>query len=226
MSEIAVEEVKAWLSVSEPKPATVWDPEVRAFLLRDAGGKLLKLYDGRVSNMVEEASGRLCGVPGGFIDILKVFRAYEDPVSKKSFLLAKFLLRRGLLKVIDLENMEVPVDNHVTRVAVRLGIVEPLGENPFASQREVSWEEDVIIRLQVRRAFKLVSKLSNMDPGLLDDLLWSLGRKICLRPRPLCDEGVEVLGIRKCPFRSVCAAYEREERRTWLEHNYTNTWYY
>ncbi|OYT56351.1 MAG: hypothetical protein B6U76_04010, partial [Desulfurococcales archaeon ex4484_217_2] len=58
------------------------------------------------------------------IDRLKTFRAYEDPVEKKSFLLVKFLERRGIFKPIDKENLHVPVDNHLVRIAFRLGIVK------------------------------------------------------------------------------------------------------
>jgi len=225
MSNIDVESLKAWLNYGQ---ATIWDPEVRAYLLRDCAIKLLKLYEGSVSRIIEMSRGRLRGTTEeGLLDRLRVFRAYEDPVEKKSFLLVKFLMRRGIFTPIDLENLQVAVDNHLVRVAVRIGIVS-------LEEYEIPWfmnsadyEADIIVRMHVRKAYKLVAELSHIDPTLLDDLMWTLGRNYCLYGTPLCDnKQIQVLSTSGCPFRGICRAYHEKDLRRLNEHKYVHTWYY
>lgn len=201
--------------------AMVPDPDVRTFLLRDIGLKLKRLYNGRASSIIENSNGRLKGGPGspGFIDLLKVFRAYEDPVEKKAFLLAKFLEARGLLQISDPEDKEVPVDNHLTRIALRTGIVSVSGGlwRKISIREHVSWEEDILLRMIVRKAFKYVAVKAGIDPFILDDFLWIHGRKTCYRDgEPRCND---------CLFRSFCLAYKNPEYMV-HEHYYYNTWYY
>ena len=220
MSKITADDIRRWLTVDEPKRITIHDPEIRAFLLRDAGTKLLKLYDGSILNLLRASKGYLYLKPnGGFIERLKIFRAYEDPVEKKPFLLTKFLERRGVLKVMDSENMHVPVDNHLVRIALRTGIVDEIEKvkELFMWKREATYEEDIIIRLIIRQAWKIISKLSEVNPSILDDFLWMFGRKTCLREKPMCEI---------CPLKNACKAFIDTKRRQLYEHLYYNTWYY
>jgi hypothetical protein len=216
LSRITVEEVRDWLTVGNATPP---DPEIRALLLRDLGYKLLKLYDGRVSRLLEESHGRIHGSLGepGLADNLRVFRAYEDPVEKKTMLLAKFLLARGLFKPTD--NLDVAVDNHLSRIAYRLGIVVVSGRlwDKIRRGEEVSREEDVMLRLTIRRAYRMLAEKAGLDPLVLDDHLWLMGRKTCLRDtEPRCDE---------CIFRKICLAVKRKAFLV-SEHTHYNTWYY
>jgi len=215
LSNIKVEDVIAWLSVGDVKPP---DPQVRTLILRDLGFKLLKLYNGNVLKLLKSSKGLLKGLGEGFIDRLKVFIAYQDPVEKKPYLLVKFLERRGLLKVKDIENLEVPVDNHLSRIALRLGIVrvsKTLLEK-IKGRKEFSWWEDVMLRLTIRQSYKILSSKTKINPLILDDVLWSLGRKYCTIDEPKCDN---------CIFKSVCIAHENPYYMM-PEHNYFNTWYY
>lgn len=186
----------------------IWDYHVRTFLLRDIGEKTLEFYDSfrellDVRNVLE------------LIERLKLFRAYEDPVAKKSYLLAKFLDGRELVRFLDKENFEVAVDNHLSRLAIRLGIIRFLDYTYIEKQIEVPRDFDVELRLAIRKAWKLVSKLSNVDPFTLDDFLWSFGRRVCRQNKPKCGD---------CPFRDVCLA--RSLNKYWFEHRYILTWYY
>ena len=220
MSKITADDIRRWLTVDEPKRITIHDPEIRAFLLRDAGIKLIKLYDGSILNLIHVSKGYLYLKPnGGFIERLKIFRAYEDPVEKKPFLLTKFLERRRLLEVKDPENMHVPVDNHLVRVALRIGIVDEIEkmDELFTWKREATYEEDIIIRMIIRQAWRIVSRISGISPSTLDDFLWMFGRKTCSREKPTC-EG--------CLLRNICRAFISIKRRQLYEHFYYNTWYY
>lgn len=225
MCNMTTESVKEWLNYGK---AIIWDPEIRAYLLRDCAIKILKLYNGSVSEMVKMSKNRLrYPTRDGLLDRLKVFRAYEDPVEKKSFLLVKFLIRRGLFTPIDLDNLHVAVDNHLMRVAIRTGILHLEDYEIPWFKRPVNYEEDIITRMYARKAYKLVAKISNINPMLLDDLIWSLGRSCCLYGEPICDSGqVPLLNSRGCPFRSICKAYSNRRLRMLNELEYLDTWYY
>ncbi|OYT50870.1 MAG: hypothetical protein B6U73_03060 [Desulfurococcales archaeon ex4484_204] len=235
MARIGVEEVRSWLSVSrtDGSTVTIWDPEVRALLLRNIALKLIKLYKGSVTTLINISGGYLKKPIGyGLIDLLKAFKAYSDPVEKKAYLFVKFISRRGLFRYVDREHSEVPVDNHLTRVALRLGLVElpsTLRAKLIRSE-EFSWVEDVALRLAVRRAFKVVATLMGTDPLILDDLLWLFGRHCCTREDLVCRSGCKGrcrelnLCSNGCPLESVCPQATNSTLLT--EHKYTNTFYY
>jgi hypothetical protein len=219
MSRITAGEVSKWLST--PSGVTIWDPEVRAELLRDTATKLLKYFDGSVSRLISKCEGYIRHPRGaGLGSLIKIFKAYSDPVEKKMFLFVKFLSRRGLASFKDRHNIEVPVDNHLTRIALRLKIVEPSKdlEVKILSRVPVSETEDVEIRRTVRYAYKLVSKLSGIEPDILDDFLWTFGRKFCKREQPACEYE------RRCPLGSSCPSYGRASYI--VEHNFQDTFYY
>ncbi len=233
MANLTLETVRNWLAVSKPKPVEPPDLEVRLMLLRDAGRKLLKLYDGMVMKIIEESKNYLKALHGGLIDRLKVFRAYEDPVEKKPYLFYKFINRRGLFNPVDKENIEIPVDNHLARIALRLGIVEVEGvlEKKILEKREAEWWEDVVLRVAVRKAYKLLAEKIGVDIVLLDDFLWMFGRTCCLRDKPSCRKCSEKCSKTpwcvngRCILYDICSA-GRGLKPLYYEHMYLNTWYY
>ncbi|MCE4606060.1 MAG: hypothetical protein F7B59_01835 [Desulfurococcales archaeon] len=219
LSRITEAEVEKWLAPKGvAKPA---DLKMRTLLLRDIGRKLAVLFDGNAYNIVEYSKGYLRNKGAGFIELLKSFIAYQDPIEKKPFLLAKFLERRRVLQIIDGWNKEVPVDNHLTRLAIRWGLIdmdrgllEKIAYNSPFTERE-----DILLRYYVRIAFRLVSQKAGIDPFVLDDFLWSFGRTTCRREDPLCMQG------KICPLMRYCRAFSN---RLFMvgEHNYYETWYY
>ncbi|MCY0868691.1 MAG: iron-sulfur cluster loop [Desulfurococcus sp.] len=216
LASIRLEEVESWLSVGGARPP---DLEVRTLLLRDLGLKITRLYGGEVKRILEESKGRLYGTMSepGLIDLLRVFRAFEDPVEKKSLLLAKFLARRGILNTAG--RLGIPVDNHLSRIAYRLGIVMVSGSlwGKIRSGVEVTREEDILLRMAVRRGYELISEKSGVDPSIVDDYFWLMGRRVCLRDgEPKCDQ---------CLFKGFCRA-RRNRSFMVREHSYYNTWYY
>jgi len=215
LAEITIDEVREWLSVGSVQPV---DIEVRTYLLRDLGVKLLKLYDGSVLELIKRSSNRVKGdlLNPGLVDNLKVFKAFEDPVEKKALLFVKFIIKRGLFKPVD--QLDVAVDNHLTRISYRLGLVMVSGDlwRKIKEGVEVSVEEDVLLRLVVRRAYRELASKSRIDPCLIDDYFWIMGRTICIRDKPLCD---------KCLFKNICLA-RRNNVFMVNEHVFYNTWYY
>ncbi|ADG90508.1 hypothetical protein [Thermosphaera aggregans] len=216
LSKINKEDVEKWLSAGNARPV---DIELRTYLLRDLGVKLIKLYDGKISSLLEATSSRLHGdgINPGLADLLRVFRAYEDPVEKKSMLLAKILYFRELFNPLD--KPYIPVDNHLTRIALRTGMVVISGRlwNNIVNMREVTASDDILIRLTVREAYGLLSEKSGLSVWELDDHFWIHGRTICTRSeQPLCE---------KCMFKGFCRARKNNAFMVY-EHIYYNTWYY
>ncbi len=235
MANIGIDDVKNWLRAKgrDGHDVVIWDPDVRALLLRDLGRKLVKYYGGSVLNLIKRSGGYLKNnATYGFIDRLRSFMAYSDPVEKKAYLLAKFLSRRGILTYVDREHSEVPVDNHLTRIALRLSFIK-LPEHLLEKMRkreQCTHDEDVVIRYAVRAAFKIVSKVINVDPLVLDDLLWLFGRHCCTRKNPVCvtECSGKCLSLKlcssACPLFNVCPSAGSEEMLD--EHYYVNTYYY
>jgi len=233
MAELRLDELTSWLSVkgSDGRVRSVWDPEVRVKLLRDLGRRLIRLFGGEVTNLIRASNHRLKAPSGqGLIDYMKVFLPYSDPVEKKSYLFVKFISRRGLFHYIDPENSEVPVDNHLSRIALRLGFISVEGglRDKLINGSPFTWGEDISLRLAVRKAYKLLSRLMNTDPLILDDILWLFGRHCCTFKDPTCLRGCggrcRELGlcIAECPLEGICPP----ENRSLTEHNYRNTYYY
>ena len=233
LSSITPDDVKRWLQSDDGVEPP--DPELRAALLRDLGRRLIECFSGSVERMLEESRGLLRGHPRGergLLDNLRCFLAFNDPVEKKSHLLAKFLERRGLFKARDPWHKHVPVDNHVTRLALRTGLVRPAGgvTHLFGPEApEVDPETDVYIRMVVRRAWDLVAGHAGVDPYLLDDLLWAGGRACCRQDMLACIHGCSEkcakLGFcrgGRCMLDAIC----RAGRARITEHRFYNTWWY
>jgi len=233
MEKVTTDEIRRWLSVKKPYYTCIWDPETRALLLRDAARKLNMKYSGNPLKIFEREDVKC------WLSRLSEFLAYSDPVAKKSFLLIKFLERRGLIGEVESSQLEVPVDNHLTRIALRVGIVVPNEElmNLIRAGVEVSDKVDILVRLAVRKAFSIVCEHARIRPTHLDDLLWSLGRTCCTKERPVCIYGCNIVGecptkyiISKCDntcvFIEVCNAAKYGKSEKIYEHTKINTWYY
>lgn len=133
----------------------------RADLWRDMARGLGERYEGSAQALLAAAGSRLGG-PQGLIARLGEFDAYSDPLAKKSFLFAKIAARRGWFEVADPGSWEVCADNVLMRVALRSGLVGP--------------GDAESVRAETRAALKLLSEEAGIEPPLLDDLLWELGR--------------------------------------------------
>jgi hypothetical protein len=134
----------------------------RARLWRDLAVGLAERYEGSAEAMLDAAGTRLGG-PNGLIARLAVFEAYADPLAKKSFLFAKIAARRGWFAVTDPESWEVCADNVLMRLSLRSGLVQP------------GSVEDV--RAATRERLKQLADAAGIEPPLLDDLLWEMGRE-------------------------------------------------
>jgi hypothetical protein len=140
---------------------TIAGAQERARLWRNLAAGLIDRYEGSTTVLLNAAQSRLGGSEG-LIERLAQFEAFGDPLAKKAYLFAKVAARRGWLEVVDPECWEVCADNVLMRLALRSGLVQP---GPVDA-----------VRAATRMALKRVAEEAGIEPPLLDDLLWELGR--------------------------------------------------
>ncbi len=216
MKNISIEEFKG---VFMPKGVSLRDPAIRTALLRDLGSKLAALHEGKAINLLEKTKNKIKGTPEdpGIIELLKTFIAYSDPVEKKSFLLIKFLKRRGIFAPEDEENEQVALDNHLLRIAIRTGLLrlDSSWLSLLRRERDSTYEEDTLLRMMARSAFKLVANKAKVSPFVLDDFLWLQGRQICREEKPLCGS---------CRIKRACLG--EGSWFGWAKEPFNDNWYY
>jgi endonuclease III len=97
------------------------------------------------------------------------------------------LKRRGVnLKVTHTYFTEMPVDVHVRRVFKRLGFSRYGSPQDFQNLARIIYPE---------------------NPGLVDLFIWNLGRKVCKRYKPKCQE---------CPLNNICDEYSTQLRKHYM----------
>ena len=242
ISGITNEMVADWFSVTQPVPVTIQNPEERASLLRNGGRLLLEKYDGSVLHLLRKAEHRVSKQLGkaslGLLQLLSQFKAYEDPAKKKSYLLLKFLLRRNLWTIVDENQIRIPVDNHLTRIALRTNIitVSPDLASLLREQIPISQSTDIFLREKIGDAYSQVGQYAKRSVLELDDFFWHFGRQCCLVTNPICVSGcktncfvveqlIEEPCYGHCPLSTICPASTDDALRALVEPKF-DTWYY
>jgi len=236
ISKIKADELKSILP-------TISGVEKRTELLNDCAVKLLKNFDGRVMNLFKISKGFLKREDGkGLLDILNDFEAYKDPLQKKSLVFLHYCRDARLLDMRDPQNLKMPIDYHMMRVALRTGIIDILDKNlerKLKNRENVTTEDDLEIRSRAQKAYENVSKHSGFDVAQLDLIIWSLGRSCCdWRHEPFCAgnkcnigekctliKNVEVDCNKSCPLDGVCLGSKDKEFKKFYETNITTTYY-
>ncbi len=210
----------------------------RAYLLRNAARILKRDFSSDVMKINEISEGFIKREDGlGMIDLFHRFKAYSDPLSKKTFLFLNIAKKVGFWEIKDEENLWTPVDYHLERVSLRIGIVDV--EDPLRRKlldgRRVFLTEDLRLRKVIGDAVKRVSEISGIPIEKLDQLFWSLGRSLCLKSGAKCEGTNEknctltlITGIpcdKRCIFSEVCLAYRDGERRNFKESNVFTIYY-
>jgi hypothetical protein len=242
MAQITDEMVADWYSVKHPVQVTIRNPEERAALLRNGGKLLLERHEGSVLNLLEKAERRVSAHPekanSGLLHLLSQFKAYEDPARKKSYLFLKFLLRRNLWTIIDEDQIRIPVDNHLTRIALRTNIITVSSElaELLRAHVPISLDIDVMLREKIGDAYSQVGQFAKRSVLELDDFFWHFGRQCCVITNPICVSGcttncfvveqlLQVSCRGKCPLSTICPASTNDEHRELVEPK-LDTWYY
>jgi hypothetical protein len=202
------------------------DPAGRAILVRDLGRKMLARSWTSATQLYAASRGRIATGTPNLLDLLSDFRAYQDPVRKKSFFFLALMHNAGLWSYADPGQLGAPVDYHEVRGHLRIGTVEicdPELRARIVEGREVTIEQDVAIRQAVHQALMFVSEDSGLhNPSQLHYLFWNVFRSCCARDVQHCracaatcslpDRYVPLAlfpsGARRCPFSPVCKSVD------------------
>ncbi|MBI4759146.1 MAG: hypothetical protein HY783_09155 [Chloroflexi bacterium] len=189
LAEITTEGLAAVFSL-DGSPGNTLLPrcQERAEILRDGAARLLSGYRGSARELLDASEGYLHRRHGmGLLGALADFRGYRDPHFKKAFVLLKFLSAQGHYAIKDKENLYIPVDYHLLRVALRSGMVDVCEsglKRKLKERQEASPGEEDEVREAVKLAYKEVEKASDLDVFRLDEIFWTLGRSCCHYSRP------------------------------------------
>ena len=229
-----------WRSLSEGDVKTLFrderfgerltDCKGRASLLRDLGEKMLGLGWIGADSMYEYCSGRISAGQPSLLDVLQRFKAYSDPVRKKSFFFLALMKNVGTWVYEDLENLGPPVDYHEVRGHLRLGTVlvnDPDLDRRIRSKAKIDASEDNVLRGAVFEAINRISRLSGVESGSrLHYLFWNIFRSVCTRQSPDCfrlrrestlpERYMKMAesddSIQRCPFVRICPSASLEDR--------------
>lgn len=200
----------------------------RASFLAEADYILENQYKGRFENLVKLSKQFLLAGGKGLYEILENFKAYSDPMRKKSTFMLKLLQDAGLIKVKDPKNFVPIMDYHMQRVLLRTGCVEVSGKKLAAKLRNrEAVDKDTAVRKACIEAFRIIARESGMPVVELNDFFWSLGRSCC-HENLLCQVGrcekdpctfariVAHDPHTSCSLESVCLGKDKEEyRKLW-----------
>jgi hypothetical protein len=149
-------DVDGWFEVEGDRVA---DPARRAALWRNLADGLLIDHGGSAQALLDAADGSLTEL----LALLRPYRAYADPLGKKSYLLAKIAQRRGWFEASDPRLWQVSADSVLMRIALRSGLVAP---GPLER-----------VRADTRARLRMLADASGVEVPVLDDMIWELGRE-------------------------------------------------
>lgn len=140
---------------------------------------------------------------GGVIDLLENAPAFEeDPLHKKSNILAQELVRRKLIQVRDGDSLEPAVDHHIIRIYLRTGrvsVVKPEFKDRLVRRGPMRIEALTMLREKVAEALRYTSHVTGVALTELNDAEWAFAREFCGRDKAVCTESLAA-----CPFSSHC----------------------
>jgi hypothetical protein len=199
----------------------------RAFLLNDAGQRML---DNGVSKISESfvQHGRRLGGQAGFIGFLRSFEAYRDPVMKKTQFFLSLAIAECGWRVEDPELLSSPVDYHEVRGHLRIGTIR-IHEQRLAEKLQrglsLSEQEDTLVRTKVQQANDAAAEATGLTSSRIHYLLWNVFRNCCPREPALThcitcggrctlpDPYKSMPGYAgRCVFAPVCASANRPDK--------------
>lgn len=235
-----------WAGISETDISALFrDPEFgdrltesddRAALVRDLGSIMLRNNWKWIEESYRLCEARVATGQPNLIASLSQFKAYRDPVKKKSYFFLSLMRNAGSWRYADEELLGPPVDYHEVRGHLRLGTVvindESLRQKLFGGS-PVTEGEDIAIRQAVHDAIMRISELTELrNPSQLHYLFWNIFRSCCSRESPHCDGcspdcplperyvhlAMHPDGRRSCPFSEMCAGTCASTHQRYYEH--------
>lgn len=217
------------------------DPADRAILIQDLGQMMLRHSWESAGQLYALCGGRIAIGRPNLLDLLAQFRAFSDPVRKKSYFFLALMRNAGLWTYADPENLGAPVDYHEVRGHLRIGTVQvrdPDLRSKLLAGKDVTPNEDISIRQAVHQAIMLISEYSALrNPSQVHYMFWNIFRSCCTRENPHCFSCPQTCslparyvplalfpdGSRHCPFSNVCESVGVEPKL--FEHSFQTDYY-
>lgn len=217
------------------------DVNNRAHLINDLGHVMKTRGWASAAVIYRQCNGRISTGKPNLIESLAQFRAYRDPVCKKSFFFLSLMRNTGLWNYEDSHLLGAPVDYHEVRGHLRIGTVTVTDEtlkSKLLKHEPVTAHEDIAIRAAVLQAIMLISEKTGLNnPSQLHYLFWNVFRNYCTREDPNClgdrretylPDRYQALSIPNdnkmaCPFSGVCGSVLSTER--YYEHLFETDYY-
>ena len=217
------------------------DPTGRVGLIQDLGEKMLRHSWASADGFYALSEGRIASGNPNLLDLLSQFKAYSDPVRKKSFFFLALMRNAGIWTYVDSERLGAPVDYHEVRGHLRIGTVQicdPDLRSKLLAGLEVTAEDDISIRQAVHEALMLVSEYSGLrNPSQIHYMFWNIFRSCCTRENPHCYSCTPTCslparyvplalfpdGTRHCPFANICESAGQEPKL--FEHTFETDYY-
>jgi hypothetical protein len=247
LADLSLAEYQAAYALDgDPAHTLINRAEERVAILRELGQGLLRDYQDipgspyLAAHLLAACAGRLRTPEGtGLLDRLVKFQGYDDPHLKKAFVLIKALARLGLFDPADREQLFIPVDYHLIRMALRTGLVtitDPALADQLRSRAPASHDDDWELRQVIKLAYKQLEQAAGVDVFVLDEMFWTMGRSCCHYSRPPRCAGCDFTDCSvmtsftypcpgRCPLATVCLGARDEACRSLFEPQLVTTYY-
>lgn len=199
------------------------DIEGRVKLLNDLGKLMVSSNFKTVHDIFIKSNGHIIGENGdGILQILSQFKAYSDPIRKKSLYFLSLMRNHSLWYFKDEANFGPPVDYHEIRGHLRLGSIVILDDklkSKILEKELILEDEDIQIRNAVYKAIMLISKMTKNTPSVLHYFFWNYFRSCCKREEAHCKGCLDScilperyktikkeIKANKCIFSNVCSS--------------------
>lgn len=214
---------------------TLTNIEGRAALIRDLGYEFESQSLESAHQIYLQSGGQLSGKPSGLLGRISKFRAYSDPVQKKSYFFLGLMRNSKFWSYTDEMELGAPVDYHEVRGHIRIGTVRISNDlrRMLAAKNCVSECDDIAIRKAVGQAITRIASLVNHSPMQLHYLFWNVFRNVCHRDNPRCYSAAlsSTLPHRyhhfveqgRCPFADECESAGGSALL--IEHFFNTDWY-
>jgi hypothetical protein len=239
--DLAVAEYEAVYALDEnPAHTLINRAEERVAILQDLARGLLRNYQASTLVLLDQCDHHLHTAGDiGLLDRLPAFVGYNDPHFKKAFVFIKALVGLNLWDAQDREDLFIPVDYHLIRMALRTGLVrvtDPELADQLHTRTLATPADDWEIREIIKRAYKALEENAGVDVFVLDEIFWTIGRSCCHYARPprctACDftdcsvmKSFEYRCPGRCPLSGACLGSSDEFHRTFFEPRLVTTYY-
>jgi hypothetical protein len=189
--EHLIEKIKPFFSPDHnPKKCTLDNLEERADLWLDMAENLVSHFDGKVENIFAPSDWKKTQNAEFFYQRFPLFKAFSDPLQKKTSFFLKLVHDAGLFNLGNLKNVIPIMDYHMQRLMLRTGCVEITDKklkNELLTRTPIL--DDTVIRKTCIEAMASIAQISEKHIFKMNDVFYTLGRSCCAETT-LCHDHV------------------------------------